>query len=661
MATPACSRPGSAPTRRGAVIVAATASLVAAPLVVLSAPASANDATAGEHTIAEIQGTGSASPYAGRTVATDGVVTAAYPTGGFNGFYLQTGDTGGDVDMSRHHASDAVFVYAPSQVDSVRIGDHVDVSGSVAEYHGLTEIDASSVTADPDPTPAVKPAQVSWPRTDATRESLEGMLLAPQGPFTVADNYELNQFGEIGLASGRQPLWQPTDVADPHDSSAIDAIEQENAAKSVLLDDGSSWNYMYNTTAQHTPLPYLTQDRQVRVGEQVQFTQPVVLDYRYSAWGFQPTTQLTGTGNAPVAFSHTRTTAPAPTGGNIHLASFNVLNYFPTTGEDFVAAGGSCSWYDDIDGNHVTVDRCTGPNGEEGPRGAADDANLQRQQDKIVHAINDLGADIVSLEEIENSAKFGHPRDWAVARLVRALNAATGHRTWAYMPTPATAGDQSDEDVIRTAFIYRTASVRPVGASVIDDAPPFDVARDPLAQAWQPRRAGRPGRFLVIANHFKSKGSGPDDGTGQGDSNPQRIAQADEQAQFAQRMKRHYRTQRVFLSGDFNSYTREDPMQHLYDAGYTDLGSTEHPDEATYLYGGLVGSLDHVLANAAAMRMVTGAQVWNINSVEPVALEYSRHHDNVTDFYTTSPYRASDHDPLVVGIDDPSGAGHARR
>ena len=31
------------------------------------------------------------------------------------------------------------------------------------------------------------------------------------------------------------------------------------------------------------------------------------------------------------------------------------------------------------------------------------------------------------------------------------------------MPTPATAGDQGDEDVIRTAFIYRTAKVEPVG------------------------------------------------------------------------------------------------------------------------------------------------------------------------------------------------------
>ncbi len=41
-------------------------------------------------TIAEIQGTGTASPLAGTTVTTRGKVTAAFPTGGLNGYYLQT-------------------------------------------------------------------------------------------------------------------------------------------------------------------------------------------------------------------------------------------------------------------------------------------------------------------------------------------------------------------------------------------------------------------------------------------------------------------------------------------------------------------------------------------------------------------------------------------
>ncbi|WP_196804043.1 ExeM/NucH family extracellular endonuclease [Marmoricola sp. URHB0036] len=605
-------------------------------------------------TIEEIQGTGDTSPFAGKAVTTDGVVTAAYPTGGFNGFYLQTAGTGENVDPATHQASDAVFVFGSAASKAVHIGDHVQVTGKVSEFQGTTEITpaVADVKVLPDPA-SVQPASVVLPRTEAGRESFEGMLLAPAGPYTVADNYALNQYGEIGLAAGSTPLFTPTEVADPHDAAAIKAVQDDNAARAVVLDDAATANFL--TTAKDTPLPWLTQDHQIRVGAPVTFDRPVILEWRFDAWRFQPTAQLTASDPLPATFGHTRTTAPAATGGNMHIASMNVLNYFPTTGADFVASGGKCSWYDDRAGNHVTVNTCTGPNGELGPRGAADAEDLARQQAKIVAGINGLGADVVSLEEIENSAKFGADRDAAVSTLVDALNAEAGAGTWKFVPTPATAGDQAEEDVIRTAFIYRAAQVRPVGDSVIDDVPVFDVARDPLAQVFEPVGGTSYSRFLVIVNHFKSKGSGPDDGTGQGNSNPQRIAQAEELVRFADTMKQQAGTDKVFLSGDFNSYTREDPLQRLYDAGYTDIGSHESPAEHTYLFDGTVGSLDHVLGNAAAMGVVTGAHVWNLSSVESVALEYSRYNYNATDFYEPGPYRASDHDPLVVGLDLPVG------
>src|SRR5699024_11215957 len=49
-----------------------------------------------EATIAEIQGTGDETPLRGQEVITEGVVTAAYPTGGFRGVYIQTPGTGGE-------------------------------------------------------------------------------------------------------------------------------------------------------------------------------------------------------------------------------------------------------------------------------------------------------------------------------------------------------------------------------------------------------------------------------------------------------------------------------------------------------------------------------------------------------------------------------------
>ena len=83
--------------RRIGIGVLAVAALVAAPLT--SPPSQANAAGTTDPpvalSIAEIQGTADVSPQAGKTVETTGVVTATYPTGGFNGFYLQTAGTGG--------------------------------------------------------------------------------------------------------------------------------------------------------------------------------------------------------------------------------------------------------------------------------------------------------------------------------------------------------------------------------------------------------------------------------------------------------------------------------------------------------------------------------------------------------------------------------------
>jgi 5'-nucleotidase len=164
-------------------------------------------------------------------------------------------------------------------------------------------------------------------------------------------------------------------------------------------------------------------------------------------------------------------------------------------------------------------------------------------------------------------------------------------------------------------------------------------------------------QFLVVVNHFKSKGSGSgddaDQGDGQGGSNASRVKQANALVSFVKDVQASTHTGPVYLTGDFNSYTQEDPMKVLYDAGFTDIGAAK-TDEATYLFDGLVGSLDHVLANGAGFAQVTGADVWNINSVESVAYEYSRYNYNATSFYRPDQFRSSDHDPLVVGIDVPT-------
>ncbi|MGQ1798283.1 ExeM/NucH family extracellular endonuclease [Kocuria oceani] len=596
--------------------------------------------------IREIQGTGDASPVAGRTVTTRGVVTAVYATGGLDGWYVQTPGTGGDLDLEQHEASDGVFVHSPSAVADVRLGQYVEVTGTVAEYYGQTQLGVrpDGLRVLDEPVEAVKPATVGWPADDARRESLEGMLLDPAGKFVITDNYGLNTYGELGLAAGGAPLVQPTAVGAPGSPEAA-AQAADNAARGVLLDDGATTNYGSFANAS-VPLPYLTPRTPMRIGAPVDFVAPVVLGYSFDEWRLQPTTHLTGSNpqDAPVVAENTRTAAPEHVGGDLQLATFNVLNYFSTTGDEL----SGCSYYTDRAGDPISV------RGGCLARGAAEQEDLERQQAKIVAAINALGAEVVSLEEIENSAKFGKDRDQALADLVAALNAAAGAEAWAYVPSPAQRPALEDEDVIRTAFIYRPAAVGPVGESVIlQDEENFDNAREPLAQTFRPAGGSADDDFTVVVNHFKSKGSAPrtgpnaDAGDGAGAWNADRTAQAQALVAFAEQLKTSQGTDRVFLTGDFNSYDQEDPMRVLHDAGYANLSPE---GEYSYAYGGMLGSLDHVLASPAAAELVTGSDIWEINAHESVGLEYSRHNHNVVGLYAADPYRASDHNPEVVGL-----------
>lgn len=601
-----------------------------------------------EATIEEIQGDGNVSPLAGKLATTTGVVTAAFPSGGFHGVYLQTAGSGGDAD---HTNSSGIFVYDSAIAAAAQVGDAFTVTGTVSEFNGLTEITADTFAPITEARAAVKPTPVAFPLTEAKRETLEGMLVEPEGTFTITNNYSTNQYGEIGLAAGSTPLHQPSNEARPG-TDAYTQLVVANAARLVTLDDGSSLNFL-GAANQATPLPWLTSGNEIRVGSATHFTGPAILDYRFG-WKLQPLGQLTADNAAErkvvADFSSTRAQAPNNVGGDIRIASFNVLNYFTTLGEDFAAETGiACTYYKDREGNLITVNRC----GNAGPRGAANQTSFDRQQTKIVTAINGLDADVVSLEEIENSAAFGKDRDTALAALVDALNAKAGEGTWDFVRSPQQV--PASEDVIRTAFIFKAKSVQPVGDSqILLDNPAFVNARQPLAQGFASKRGGPKGIFVAIVNHFKSKGSGSgadaDQGDGQGASNHSRTLQAQALVEFAETQKTRLGTDKVFLTGDFNSYAQEDPLVILADAGYVNLAQTL-TDKETYQFGGMIGSLDHVFASPTAAKTVTGADVWNINAYESVAREYSRFNYNVLDFYTTSAFRSSDHDPIVIGID----------
>ena len=605
-------------------------------------------------TIPDIQGTGAESPLKGQTVTTQGVVTAVWQgEKSLNGFTIQTPGTGATAPTE---ASEAVFVYTGGTGFYPSIGESVEVTGSVDEYYGQTQIALTQGSVLTDALPAVTPLSLdALPEGDEAREKLESMLLKP-GVHTVTDNYGLNRYGELGLAPGTEALRQPTDKFAPG-STEMHALEESNAAKYVILDDGSTRDFTRDGAS--TKLPYIMQNgsdvKTIRTTNQVEFADSgVILGYGHNQWRFQPTSMITGdsaTADLPITWDPARPEAPQVE-GDYTVAAFNVLNFFINLGEDNGAKA-----YKDRFGNGVGSDSGTF-------RGAWSKSAFNDQKGKILTALEGLDADVIGLSEIENAANtVGGSYDDAVKYLVGELNTRAGSEKWDYVKAPANAS--ADTDVIRTAIIYKKDRVEPVGeATLLEDERFKGTARTPLAAEFKPvaEKADKcapevPDSFVVVTNHFKSKGSvaNGDKDTGDGQGNNPNVRNAHAQAVLDGLSKQpQWQEKATFVMGDLNSYSKEDAISIFRNAGYTIPVEELNPESewqavASYQFSGRIGSLDHILANEHVD--AKAAQTWNINSDEPIAMEYSRRNYTGGDvFEADNPYRSSDHDPVKVGF-----------
>jgi predicted extracellular nuclease len=561
--------------------------------------------------IHEVQGSGPDSPLNGSTgIVVEGVVVGDFQDTAtqLGGFFVQEEDADVDADPL---TSEGLFVYDGGFGVDVVVGDVVRVQGNVTEYYGLTELNGVSNLAVCDTGVSVTAAVVSLPVPDLAQwETYEGMLITIPQTLYATDNYDLGHYGEVSLSVGAR-LATPTNVVSPGPDAI--ALQDLNDRSSVLLDDGSNLE-------NPLPLPpYIGADDTLRAGD----TTPGLtgaLAYGFGSYRVQPT--------QPVVFTRVneRTAAPQPVGGRLKVASFNVLNYFNGDG---------------MGGGFPTS------------RGAGTLAEFVHQRDKIVSAALALDADVVGLIEIEND---GYGPNSAIADLVSGLNDVAGPGTYAYVD-PGVAQIGTDE--IAVGFVYKPAAVTPVGAPAILDSsvdPTFiDTKNRPaLAQTFEEDATGE--RFTVVVNHFKSKGSDcndigdPDLGDGQGNCPATRTSAALALTNWLATDPTALGDPDFLIVGDLNSYAMEDPIAAIEGAGYTNLIETfVGPDAYSYVYYGQAGYLDHALASPGLAPQVTGAAEWHINSDEPSALDYNDY--NQPALYHPDPYRSSDHDPVLVGLD----------
>ncbi len=569
-----------------------------------------------------IQGSGASSAYTGQLVTTQGVVTHVNS----NGFFLQ--DLTGDNNPA---TSDGIFAYTGT-APTVQPGQLVQVTATVAEFntgavgnpdtaaHTVTELTGITGITLVGTGYTIAPVVLQMPLASADAlEAVEGMLVTLNGPFTVQQNYFLGRYGELTLAAGPR-LEMPTNKFRP--GPQADAMNADNLRRTILLDDG-------NAGQNPNPIPYLGVDGTVRAGDTTS-TLTGVIDYGLTtssntdpgAYKLHPLTAPT------FARANPRTTGPEAVGGNLRIGSANVLNFFTTLNDG--------------------TNKCPPSNTADDCRGANSMLEFTRQRTKIVEELVALDADVVGLMEMQNNGPT------AVQNLVDALNARLGGTVYSRVPDPATG---SGTDAIKVAMIYRAAAVTPVGASLSD--PVAINNRPPLAQAFQARNGER---FNVVVNHLKSKGCDgatgldTDQGDGQGCWNARRVQQADQLRSFVASVQQRSGVNDVILVGDFNSYAQEDPIADLTSNGFVDQIGRYNAFGYSYVFNGTSGRLDHAITTQTLSAKVTGAVEWHNNADEPQIIDYNLEFKQpacgtcAPDGYTPTPYRASDHDPVVVGL-----------
>lgn len=618
--------------------------------------------------ISAVQGSGPVSPVVGQTVAVEGIVVGAFQAANqLQGFFLQEEDAQSDGNSA---TSEGIFVFCGGCPTTVVQGQKVMVVGAVSEFNNMTQITAStagsvSVTDAGNNLALVTPATITLPIVgdiDTYYEAREGMLVTYGNTLTVTEHFELARYGHIVLHEGGRPF-QFTETTAPSAAGYL-AHQDAMARRRVVLDDDNNAQEAYLSQAAGNQAIYYpranggfsagTQGLDFfRAGDTVTALTGV-LHWSFPGFGAN-TWRIRPSAAHPVSFTpaNPRPSGVPVVGGAIKAASVNMLNYFTTIDTTSSSSTGPC-----------------GPTGTLDCRGADSVAELNRQRERASVVLCGLNADVFGLMEMENTTASDTVND-----LLGAVNTRCGgSEPYAFVSTGGTLGT----DAIRVVQIYRTGVLSPVGAALVD----MDAIhnRPPTAQTFDVVDATNPAfgeRFTVVANHFKSKGCSGGETGADVDSGDGQACYAGRRTSQATRLMSWINSTvlpaagdpDVLLLGDFNSYGKETPVTTLTGGGYTDIASAKlGASTYSYLFDAELGHLDYAFSSPSLTAKVVGAGIWHINADEATLFDYSDEIKDVGEstfeekpdgsaltpprvmFTPASPFRASDHDPVLVGL-----------
>lgn len=609
--------------------------------------------------IHDIQGATDTSPLVGQTVTVEAVVVGDFQDGDadasrdLRGFYLQEEDA--DVDGNLL-TSEGLFVFDGSTpLVDVNVGDVVQVTGTVSEFFGETQLSSvSKVTVISSGATLPTASVISLPTAAVTTnqdgdfqpdlEAYEGMLVTFGDELTISEMYQLDRFNEIKLIQGGREH-QFTQTNEP-DALAYNAFLQDVGARTITYDDGlSQQNALIGNLDGFGPTFSSASD--IRMGDTITDLSGV-LSYQWagnSASGATWRVRSTVDGENSFDKESVRPTDAPDVGGSLKVTSFNVLNFFATLDDGPTTALG-------LD-----------------PRGADSQAEYDRQLEKLGTAILEMDADILGLVEIENDFLAGASGN-AIEQLVAYLNAQAGAGTYDWVD-PGTR--HVGGDAIAVGVIYKPALVQIAPGTTVEVltdsdlpalgldgiGPIFDGAgtnRAPLAVTFEQLSNGA--TVTVAVTHMKSKGSeapgagNADLNDGVATSNQMRVNGVTALNTWLDTDPTGSGDDDILLLGDFNAYAKEDPISYLETEGFTDLvGLFVGPDAYSFVFDGLTGTLDYAFANEPLTAQITGTSEWSINADEPDAIDYNLDFGkDASIFDGTEPFRTSDHDPVIVGL-----------
>lgn len=596
--------------------------------------------------ISRIQGAGERSEYAGRVVATRGIVTGRKSTG----FFIQSREIDADADPA---TSEGLFVFMRTMPDSIAPGRWVAVRGTVIEYvpsddpgqAPLTELGGTVAVAEVDESVYPLPAPVALTTTFPSPtggldqlERVEGMrVTVPDFVVTAPTDGFTDERNALGSSNGifhgtvgglPRPFREPgIQAPDAPPAGTIPPIPQWDFNPELITVDSDAIGGARLDVSTGARIANLTGP----------------LDYGFRRYTLLPDPSLplqVAPGMAPHA-------AEAPTADAITVAGYNLERFF-----------------DDVND------------------GSADDATLTadayaRRLNKASLAIRGFlhTPDIVGLVEIESQK--------VVDDLAARLNAdavAAGDADPRYVGHLFEGNDPGGIDV---AVLVKTVDTgagtprvqvrqvlqigkdtrwtQPDGASaILNDRPPL------LLDAVVHYADGRSFPLNVVVVHQRSLNGSEEIGASGERIRAKRQRQAEFLAGFLDGLQKQSDDARIVVLGDFNAFEFNDGLAHVMgtatgqpapDAETSVAGDgadyvekdlvnmgllAPQAERYSFVFGGNAQTLDHVLVSEDL-----------VVATRDLALDHARINADfpeVNRSVADSPSRLADHDPLLTVI-----------